>query len=279
MQSLIDFLLNYKHWFLFLLLEIISLFGLFSGDGFQRNVYLTTANGVVGAAYSAVSRFTSYVHLQDVNMELEQENQVLRRKLVQMRRKMEAAGADSLDLRGVGTEYSIVNAQVVNSTLHKANNLLTINRGSADGIKPEMGVVCSRGVVGVVFLVSRHYSVVMPLINERSKVSCRLRHSDYFGTLEWKRGRSDIAYVTGIPLHARFSDKELIETNGYSDIFPPGIPVGYVMSKENSADGMSYLLKVGLAANFNTLRQVSVITDYVHAERRTLENKADSLSI
>lgn len=274
MQSLINFLLNNKHWFLFLLLEAISLFGLFSHDGYQRNVYLTTANGFVGSIYSAVSSVTSYLNLQTVNHELEADNEQLRKEVLTLRKKLRLAHQDTTRVRGLGNEYNLVSAQVVNATLHRSNNLITINKGEADGIRPEMGVVCSRGVVGVVYLTSAHYSVVMPLININSRVSCRLKGSDYFGTLEWKQGRSDITYMVGVPLHAKFKEKALVETNGYSDIFPSGIPVGYVMSKTNTADGMSYLLKIGLSANFNTLREVSVITNYSQPERLELEEKA-----
>lgn len=275
MQSLINFLLNNKHWFLFILLEIISFFGLFSHDGYQRNVYLTTANGFVGSIYSTISSVTSYLDLQDVNHELETENQQLRKEVLSLRKRLHIAHVDTTRVRGLDSGYNLVGAQVVNATLHRSNNLITINKGEADGIRPEMGVVCSKGVVGVVYLTSRHYAVVMPLININSRVSCRIKGSDYFGTLEWKQGRSDITRMVGIPLHARVSERDLVETNGYSDIFPPGIPVGYVMQKDNSDDGMSYLLKIGLAANFNTLREVSVITDYTQPERLQLEEQSN----
>lgn len=274
MQSLINFLLNNKHWFLFLLFEVISLFVLFSHDGYQRNVYLTTANGFVGSIYSTVSSVTSYLNLQTVNNELESENEQLRREVLTLRKKLRLSHTDTLKIKGLETDYTFISAQIVNATLHRSNNLFTINKGEADGIRPEMGVVCSRGVVGVVYLTSAHYSVVMPLINVNSRISCRLKGSDYFGTLEWKQGRSDITRMIGVPLHAKFKEKAIVETNGYSDIFPPGIPIGYVMSKETTADGMSYLLKVGLSAKFNTLREVSIITNYTQPERHILEEQA-----
>ncbi|MBQ9363539.1 MAG: rod shape-determining protein MreC [Bacteroidaceae bacterium] len=278
MQSLIDFLVHYKHWFVFLLLEAVSLLGLFSYDGYQKHVYFTTANGIVGSVYSAVSSVMSYLHLQTVNQELEEDNERMRRQIVVLREKLRIAEADSQRVNGLPIRYSLVSAQVVNATLHRSNNLITINRGSADGIQPEMGVVCSRGVVGVVHLVSPHYAIVMPLLNEHCKISCRLRKTEYFGTLEWQRGRSDVTWVTGIPRHAKVRKNEVVETNGYSDIFPPGIPIGYVMKTGDSADGMFYLLKVGLFTPFQTLREVSVITNYTQPERRELEERADSLN-
>ena len=181
-------------------------------------------------------------------------------------------------MQALPNKYHTIPAQVVNSTLHKANNLITINKGEADGIRPEMGVICSQGIVGIVYMTSLHYSIVMPLLNVNSKVSCRLRNSEYFGSLIWQRGYADIAYATSIPRHAKVKKNDIVETNGYSDVFPAGLPIGMVLGIDDSADGMSYLLKVKLFANFPTLRNVSVITNYRSSERRLLEEQAEDIT-
>lgn len=275
MQALIDLLINSKHWLLFLLLEAFSLLFLFSYNGYQKSVFFTTANDVVGTTYNVISGITSYLHLQDENRALEAANERLRQQVYELKQQV-AAQADSVKpLKHLPRSYEVVNAQVVNMTLHKANNLMTIDKGEADGIRPEMGVVCSQGVVGIVYMTSRHYSLVMPLLNVNSKVSCRLRHSEYFGFLTWKRGQADVAYATSIPRHAKVRKKDIVETNGYSDIFPPGLPIGCVQRIGDSADGMSYMLRVKLFANFATLRNVSVITNYRSPERHQLEEQAD----
>jgi len=177
------------------------------------------------------------------------------------------------------TRYHLVQAQVIGSTLHRANNLLTLDRGEADGIRAEMGVVNAQGVVGIVFLASRHFSVVIPLVNTQSQVSCRLRGSNYFGTMEWTHGDARHSYAVNIPRHAQLSKGQQVETNGYSDIFPEGIPIGRVVQTGDSPDGMSYRLKVKLAVDFATLRNVSVITDYTQPERIQLEEHADSIAL
>lgn len=275
MRALIDLIVHNKHWFVFLLLEVISLVFLFSGNGYQKNVYFTTANDVVGTTYNVISGITSYIHLQEVNQELEMTNEQLRKENYQMRQQMRSMQQDSLmRMPELPQQYDLVSAQVVNMTLHKANNLITINKGEADGIRPEMGVICSQGVVGIVYMTSRHYSIVMPLLNVNSKVSCRLRTSEFFGSLIWQRGYANIAYVTSVPRHAPVKKREIVETNGYSDIFPPGLPIGVVQEIGDSPDGMSYFLRVKLFANFPTLREVSVITNYDMSERRQLEEMA-----
>ena len=272
MRALIDLLVNNKHWLLFLLLEAISLLFLFSYNGYQKSVYFTTANDVVGATYNVISSITSYVNLQEENRALEASNERLRKQVIEMQQQMETEQLDSTErLKSLPPVYDIVNAQVVNMTLHKANNLITINKGEADGIRPEMGVICSQGVVGIVYMTSQHYSIVMPLLNINSKISCRLRNSEYFGSLMWKRGTVNIAYATNIPRHAKVKIGDIVETNGFSDIFPSGLPIGKVQRTEDSDDGMSYLLRIKLFANFATLRNVSVITNYHSSERRLLE--------
>lgn len=279
MKNLIDFFVNYKHWFVFALLEVISLVMLFSYNGYQKSVYFTTANGIVGNAYSAISSVSSYLDLKDVNSKLEIENEELRKQLIGMEQKLAEMGVDSLQIKDLSAQYNMVNALVVSNSIHRSTNLITINKGEADGIRPEMGVVCSSGVVGIVYMTSAHYSIVIPLISIHSHISCRVKGSEYFGTLTWKRGSSVIAYASGFPLHAKFKKGEFIETNGYSDIFPPGIPIGKIMQIMHSEDGMSFMFKVQLCASFSNLRTVSVITNYIAPERKILEQTADSLNI
>ena len=275
MRALIDLIIKNRHWFLFILLEVISLVFLFSYNGYQKSVYFTTANDVVGTAYNVISGITSYIHLQEENRNMEAVNEELRKEVFVLRQQLEDLQKDSVErMPALPLQYSTVPAQVVNSTLHKPNNLITINKGEADGIRPEMGVICSRGIVGIVYMTSLHYSIVMPLLNVNSKVSCRLHDSEYFGSLIWERGYANIAYATSIPRHAKVKKKDIVETNGYSDIFPPGLPIGRVVGIDDSTDGMSYRLKVSLFTDFTTLREVSVITNYFSPERRLLEEMA-----
>lgn len=276
MRALIDLIIKNKHWFVFIGLEVLSLAFLFSYNGYQKSVYFTTANDVVGSTYNVISGITSYLHLQEENQALEQTNEELRRQIIEIQRQIDEHHLDSmLRMPSLPKKYDLVHAQVINGTLHKSNNLLTINKGEADGIRPEMGVVCSQGVVGIVYMTSEHYSIVMPILHVNSKISCRLRNSEYFGSLIWQRGYADIAYVTSIPRHAEVAPKDIVETNGFSDIFPPGLPIGMVHRINDSTDGISYMLRVKLFTNFTTLRNVSVITNYQSAERRQLEEMAE----
>lgn len=278
MQNLIDFVVKYKYWFVFFLMEGFCLALLFRFNNYQGSVFFTTANSMVGGIYSTIGGVTSYVGLGSANKKLEAENELLREEIHEMKRELAAHRIDTIQFEGFKrSRYHFVGAQVINVTTNHSHNLLTLDKGSKEGIKPEMGVICSSGVVGIVYLTSDHYSIVMPIINMKSRISCQLKEHLSFGTIEWKFGRSDYAYMTGVPLHVKATAGEVVETSGHSDIFPSGIPIGKVESIGQSSDGMSQSIKVHLAVDFSSIHDVSVITNYDHAEKKKLEFVADSL--
>ena len=296
MRSLLEFLQRNLHWLVFLALEAISLRLLFAFNSYQGSVYLTTANAVVGTLYRAASQVKAYTAYGKENRLLQEENQRLLRQLHDLRtqQRRDQLAADTLYTivqdttwtvqlgdseqievsRSISTNYRVQAAQVVGATLHRANNLLTIDRGTADGVRPEMGVVGPTGVVGIVYLASAHYAIVIPLLNEDAQISCRLRGFNYFGTSVWRRGDPSVSYVTGIPRHATVRVGDVVETNGYSDIFPEGISVGRVEAVNDANDGMTYELTIRLSTDFSTLRNVSVLTGYQSTERKRLEAEA-----
>ena len=279
MRNLIDFVQRHIHWLVFLFLEVVSLVLLFKHNSYQGSVFISTANALSGKVNELTSGVSSYFNLKDENIHLEAENEALR-KVLELQAKEEerqALAADTMVRRHLLPTYEVVSGQVVNATLHRPNNLLTINLGEADGVRPEMGVVCSSGVVGIVYLTSAHYSVVIPLLNTQSNISCRIDSTSYYGILQWQHGDPEISYLNGIPRHAKVKVGDKIETNGYSDIFPAGIPIGKVIKITDTSDGLSYSLVVKLFTDFKTLRNISVITNYTQPERRALEQKADSL--
>ena len=281
MQNLIEFLAKSFHWLLFLLLELIGIVLLFQYNSYQGSVWMSSANAVTGKIYEWQSGIEQFFSLKDVNMQLTQRNLDLESKLYNLRNQLaeltdtvaiERAEYDSL------SQYRLLKAQVVHMTLQERNNLITINKGSDDGVTTDMGVVSGMGIVGVVYLVGQHYSVVIPAINSHSRISCAIRGKNYFGIMKWDGGDTRYGYVDGIPRHAKFDNGEWVETNGYSAIFPPGVTVGKVVEKQNSRDGLSYRLKVELSTDFSQLRDVCLITDNSYRERLLLERAAtDSL--
>lgn len=277
MRNLIEFIQKFNHWILFFFLEAISLTLLFSFNGYQGSVWFSSASSIAGTFLEWDSNFDNFFSqaaindkLTQTNLELQEENEALRDALAKA--KVKATVEKNVS-------YSYIPAKVVSNTLNEANNLITINKGSADGIKEDMGVVDGNGVVGIVFLVAKHYSVVISVLNSHSNISCMIRNRGYFGYLVWEGCEPDFAYVNDIPRHAHFNLGDYVITSGYSSVFPRGISVGKIVASENSSDGLSYKLKVQLSTDFTHLRDVRVINNAPLHEKIQIEQQAkDSLA-
>lgn len=279
MRNLIEFIQRFNHWLLFLLLEGISLVLLFSFNGYHGSVWFSSAGTLTGSLYSIQSWFGNFFEqseinheLTDSNLTLQLENQRLRDALEKSKIKVEGKSDDQVN-------YRFISAKVVCNTLNDRNNLITINKGRADGIKEDMGVVDGHGVVGIVYLVDKHYSVVLSVLNSHSHISCVIKNRGYFGYLLWDGGDPEMAYVNDIPRHARFQIGDDIITSGYSSVFPKGIRVGKIIAAHNSEDGLSYKLKIKLATNFTHLRDVRVVDNSKLKDKIRIQQMAkDSLS-
>ena len=283
MRNLLEFLSKYYHWLLFAVLEVISFVLLFQFNSYQGSVWFTSANAVVGKLYELESSVESFFSLTKVNKDLTLRNFYLERQVNQLSRlyydlTKDTTIAERNELEFL-SRYKLIPAKVVSNSVDRNDNLMTIDRGSKDGVEKDMGVACGNGVVGVVYLVSDHYSVVMPVLNYHSRISCAIRRRGYFGYLKWQGGDANIAYVEDVPRHAKFKRGDWVETSGYSSIFPPGVLVGKIIEVYNSRDGLSYRLKVQLTTDFGNVRDVCVISDKGIAERtRLMEAARDSLA-
>jgi rod shape-determining protein MreC len=284
-KNLLAFVTKYYHWLMLLLLEVASGVMLFQYNSYQGSVWFSSANAVVGTVNRLDAQVRSFFSLVRNNEELTLRNFYLERQVTQLRRLYGDATKDTTVLERQEVEflsrYKLIPAKVVSNTLDKANNLITIDKGSADGVEKDMGVACGTGVVGVVYMASSHYSVVIPVLNVRSsRISCAIRGRGYFGYLQWYGGDPSVAYVEDIPRHARFKRGDWVETSGYSAIFPPGILVGKIEKIFNSADGLSYRLKVRLTTDFGCLRDVVVISDSnIGEQMRLMEQVNDSITM
>ena len=282
MRNLLDFLARHNHWFLFVLLEVVSFVLLFKYNSYQGSVWCSSANAVAGKVYDASSAVDQYFSLVDVNRKLTERNVYLERELARLTDTATVAAKDSTYMQrmqaGVLRKYKSVPARVVSNSLDKLNNFITIDKGTADGVGKDMGVACGLGVVGIVYLTAEHYSVVIPVLNSKSNISCSIRGRGYFGYLHWYGDRPDEAYLDDVPRHARFRIGDIVVTSGYSSVFPPGMLVGKIMRVYNSANGMSYRLRVKLSTDFGNLRDVCVINDSEMMEQmKLLEAANDSL--
>ena len=282
MRNLLAFLAKYNHWFVFILLEVICFVLLFRFNNFQGSVYFSSANAVAGKVYEYNSSVTTFFNMSQSNKKLSERNLILEQQVRALTQYIATHHGDSLAMEQCQKQalagFKLIPAKVIQSTIHREDNLITIDKGKADGIHEDMGVACGTGVVGVVYMASDHYSIVLPVINVNSNISVMIRKRGYFGFLHWKGTPSDIAYVDDVPRHARFALGDYVVTNGYSSIFPPGIMVGKILHVFNSSDGLSYRVQLRLSTDFGKLRHVCVIDNSALKDKALLLKAAqDSL--
>ena len=285
-NNLIDFIRKYCYIFLFILFETISMILLFRFNSYQGSVWFSAANSVAAGINSTYSNVMNFFNLEQINQELTAQNIALQRETEHLRQSLITATKDTTITEKLMREklvgYNMVPATVVSNSAERSNNYLVIDRGEKDGIRPEMGVVGGGGVVGIIYLTGPHHSLVIPVTNRKSSISCRVRGQNYFGYLQWDGSSMLSAYVDDVPRYAKVRVGQAIETSGYSAVFPPGIFVGRVRTIRNSTDGQSYRLDVTLGTNFANLRDVLVVTTPYKAEIDTLQvhaQQADEASL
>lgn len=271
MRNLLEFLAKYNHWFVFLILEVVSMVLLFQYNSYQGSAWFSSANAVTGKLYEWDANVETFFSLTKVNQELTQRNAYLEQEVQKLSDSLVSVTKDSSiyhrDQFALLRNYRLIPAKVVANSVDKPGNLMTIDKGSADGIHKDMGVISGTGVVGIVYLVAEHYAIVIPVLNTKSNISCMIQNRGYFGYLRWKGGVSDLAYLEEVPRHAHFKLGDYVVTSGYSAVFPPGVRVGRILHVFNSADGLSYRVQLRLSTDFARLRDVCVIDDTAMKER------------
>ncbi len=275
MRNLLNFLIKYNYWFLFIFLELISFGLLFRFNNYQQSAYFTSANVIAGNLYEISGGISSYFHLKSVNDDLLDRNMLLEKQIANLENTLYQLKYDTTQIASLkslsSNQYSLHKANVINNSLNHVDNYITLDQGSTAGIKPDMGVVDQNGVVGIVYKTSPSYSLVISILNSKSSLSCKILGSDYFGSLKWEDGDSRYAYLRDLPRHAEFKLGDTVVTSGYSSVFPEGIVVGSVDDIYDSNDGLSYTLKVLLAADFGKLNNVRIIDRINQQEKIELE--------
>jgi rod shape-determining protein MreC len=261
--------------FAFLILESICLYLYFTHNtNPEKAAFLSSANTAVGGVYEVSSRLWQYWNLSVVNDSLARENARLKMQLPnsQYNSAIETAiHQDSL----YEQQYRYTGAMVVNNSLNKSRNFLTINRGSAHGIKPGTGVVnaLGNGVVGIVRKVSTHYASVMSVLNRDIRISAKILRNEYFGILIWDGNEVTHMNLDALPKHADLRKGDTIITSGYSTIFPKGILIGTVDTFLVQPGSNFYTARVRLFNNMGNVQQVYVVEDLHTKEKEAL--KAD----
>lgn len=274
MRNLFRLILKNYFILLFILLEGLSFLLIFQFNPYQKSLFVNVSRNVNGVVYSRLGELREYLYLKEENERLLSENTRLRNRLSQEKETYfiainDSIGPDTL-IKSSHWQYYFISANVINNSINKQYNYLTIDRGSLLGIEKDMAVISDGAVVGVIAGVSKNFSTVIPLLNRNFRVGSKLDRNDYFGIMEWEGLDPRYAKLREIPLHVEVQKGDSVVTSGFSAIFPPDYTVGVVESF-NVQEGNFYDIRVKLAVDFRNLTHVNVIGNIFREERQNLE--------
>lgn len=270
MQQIINFLIRNKNNILFLLLLTFSLFLTIQSHSYHKSKFISSANFLSGGIYSWTSNINSYFNLEQYNLRLLEENERLRTRL--------ATYEDSLaiepftDTSMVGANYIFRASEVINNNYAKVDNYLTLKTGARDGVKRDMGVITSKGIVGIVEHVSPNYSTVISILNSNSRINAQLKKSNHFGSLVWNGQDPNVVQLTDVPSIAPIAEGDTIITGGRSLIFPKGIPIGAVKDFSLDQSESYYHINIQLFNDMTNIGYVYIIENTQQEEIRKLQN-------
>lgn len=276
MRNLIDFIIRNSSWFVFLFYLILSSILLFNNNPYQQSIYFTSANSVVSSVYSVINNITSYFYLRDINDDLQQKNAALEMEVLTLRAQVNEYLLQNSDTVGntlTSKQYDYILSRVISNSISLQQNYITINKGQKDGISSEMGVVDQNGVVGIVNIVGDNSARIISLLNPNLRLSCKVKGSDYFGSLVWDGKSPYYAILEEMPRHVKFEEGDTIVTSGYSAVFPEGIIVGFVDEQLNSGADNFFSLKIKLSTDFTQLSNVRVLKNNMKEELDMLKQK------
>ena len=281
MRNLFNFIIRNSHWMLAVLLIAFSFYLIFAHNSYQRSVYLTSANSVMGWVYNVSNNAISFIHLKKNNQLLLEHNALLESQIYQLKSQInKQVKEDSTELHGFATDsviqpqFNFIPAEVVNLSYSGNNNFITINKGLKDGVKPDMGVISQRGVVGVVSTATDNFSLVIPIINPMFRLSAKLNNSENYGSLSWNGNNTKDAQLSELPKHEGYNEGDTVVTS-FSRIFPKQLIIGYVRGVGESKDDNFNTFTVELATNFYSLQNVLIISDMYYEEQKELEQAAE----
>ena len=256
----------------FILLEIAALGMLRHGDSLQDLFISRAAHGFLGYFWGVSENIADYASLRTENRHLAEE--ILRLTETITRLEEEAAAAAACDSADYTTawrgKYEFIPAEVIKNSVNKQHNYLIIGKGSDDGVRPQTGIITSRGVIGIVDAVSRHYSYAISFLNSDSSISARIGKDGAAGPMAWDGKGSGNALLREIPLHVKFEEGDTVYTSGFSTIFPPDIPIGRITGSR-IVNGATFEIKVSLFQDFSSVRHVCLVRNRDLDEIMSLE--------
>jgi rod shape-determining protein MreC len=268
MRSLLRFVIRYHATILFLLLEVLAIILVAQFNSFHKARFFKIRHIILGGISSKYDDYAAYMSLNRENKALVQENTRLYNLL-----PSEYYNPISKDIAdtSIDKKFVFISARIINNSINKQYNFITLNKGRRHGIEPEMAVICHQGIVGVVKESTENFSSLVSVLNREFFPNAMIKRNGYFGYIEWPGRRYDKVIMKEIPVHVEVIIGDTIITSGHSAIFPEGIRIGTVESFKPS-EGIFHDITVKLSTDFKNLSNVTVVKNLLREEQVQLES-------
>ncbi len=276
MRNILVFIIRYHFLLLFVLLEIFSITMLVNSTYYQSSAILKAGSRVTGRFYTSISNATDYLKLRTTNDQLARENAMLRQMKGVSFLKNDTSSFWVNDTI-YKQQYQYIVSKVVLNTVGKRNNYIMLDKGTRSGIKKDMAVITSDGIVGTVVTVSENFSWVMSMLNKHTRISGRITKNNQMGTIIWNGVNHLYGTLTDIPAHVKIAKGDTIVSSGYSYIFPAGLMIGTITDFRVEQGDHFYIIPFKFSVDFNALQYVYVVKNLMKDEQEALEKSTEGL--
>ncbi|MFY7757949.1 MULTISPECIES: rod shape-determining protein MreC [Flavobacterium] len=270
MQQIFNFLFKNSYRMLFLLLMAIAVSLTIQSHSYHRSKVISSANFLTGGIYQRINDVNEYFNLKTKNEELALENARLKSILFNQKDTTKVPLLDSI--KGV-KKIDLIVAKVIHNSYSSQVNFLTLDSGAKQGIKEEMGVINSLGIVGVVEDVSPNYATVLSILNTESPINAKIKKSNHIGSLIWNGKNTGFVQLIDVPRLASVRKGDTIVTGGQSTIFPENINIGTIENIYTDDETNYYTINVRLFNDMTSLGHVYIIRNKDRNEILNLEKK------
>ncbi|MFS4494377.1 rod shape-determining protein MreC [Maribacter sp. 2308TA10-17] len=270
MQQIINFILRYKNFILYIFLMIVSLGFTIQSHSYHQSSFFNSSSWVAGNIYETSYGVTSYFDLEKENKKLVEENKWLRHQLFNRKDSI------SVKLDSVLMTYAVTSGQVIKNSYANQRNYITINKGRKDSVKPDMGVITTEGILGIIENVSNKHATVQSILNENSNINAKLKNTDNFGSLTWDARTYNTVQLVDIPRLVPLVIGDTIVTGGMSSIFPENVPIGTIKKFDLNESKSFWNVEVSLFNDMTNIKNVYIISNADRAEIIELQEETES---
>ncbi|MFC4723479.1 rod shape-determining protein MreC [Geojedonia litorea] len=272
MQQIVNFVIRNKTFLLFLLLFCVSLGLTIQSHSYHKSKFINSANFLSGGIYNTTSNIRAYFSLKKQNEVLIDENKRLKSILFNSdQHEVDNSALDST----IDFNFKFNSANVIKNSYAASKNYLTIDKGQNDSIVQDLGVITSKGIVGIIDKASSNYARILSILNTKSRINAQLKSTDHIGSLTWNAKSPEFVQLIDISKFAPVRKGDTIITGGQSSIFPKGILIGLIDSYTLDASGDTYTVNVKLFNDMTNIGHVYIIKNKDFNEIRSLQNQRD----